>query len=70
MSDEELKKRLKEVESFSYTYIGSNLTLNMIAIRSTSNDPEKFNSAVKIFSETSDLPAILCSFNPEVIENV
>ena len=68
-SDEEFKKRLKEVEDFSFSYIGSNLTLDMIAIRSTSNDPKKFNSAVKTFFRNLNLPAILCSFNPEVIEN-
>ncbi len=69
MSDEEFKNRLKEIEDFSFTYIGSNLTLDMVAIRSTSNDPKKFNLAVKTFSENSTLPAILCSFNPEVVEN-
>ncbi len=69
MRDEEFKNRLKEIEDFSFTYIGSNLTLDMVAIRSTSNDPKKFNLAVKTFSENSTLPAILCSFNPEVVEN-
>lgn len=69
MSDEELKKRLKEVEDFSFTYIGSDLTLDMVAIRSTSNDPKRFNSAVKTFSEVSSLPAVLCAFNPDVVEN-
>ncbi|MEE9509981.1 MAG: acetyl-CoA decarbonylase/synthase complex subunit gamma, partial [Candidatus Bathyarchaeia archaeon] len=69
MEDDEFEKRVKGVEEFSYTYIGMNLSLDMVAIRSTSNDPKKFNSTVKKFVETSSLPAILCSFNPEVIEN-
>jgi len=69
MEDDEFKKRVKGVEDFSYTYIGMNLSLDMIAIRSTSNDPQRFSSAVKRFMETSSLPAILCSFNPDVIEN-
>lgn len=63
------KKRIKEVEDFSFNYIGMSLKLDMVAIRSTSNDPKKFNVAVKSFSEASALPAILCSFNPEVVEN-
>ena len=69
MDPEAFKKRLKEVEDFTFNYIGMNLKLDMVAIRSTSNDPKKFNEAVKVFSETSTLPAVLCSFNPEVIEN-
>jgi acetyl-CoA decarbonylase/synthase complex subunit gamma len=69
MEADEFEKRVKGVEEFSYTYIGMNLSLDMVAIRSTSNDPQKFNSTVKKFVETSSLPAILCSFNPEVIEN-
>jgi acetyl-CoA decarbonylase/synthase complex subunit gamma len=69
MEDDEFKKRVKGVEDFSYTYIGMKLSLDMVAIRSTSNDPQRFNSAVKRYMEASSLPAILCSFNPEVIEN-
>ena len=69
MDAEAFKKRLKEVEDFTFNYIGMNLKLDMVAIRSTSNNPKKFNATVKSFSETSTLPAVLCSFNPEVIEN-
>jgi len=68
MGDKDFLKRLKDVEDFSYNYIGSILTLDMIAIRSTSNDPKKFNKTIRKFSESSNLPAILCSFNPKVIE--
>jgi len=69
MGEEEFKKRLKDVEDFSFSYIGSNLTLDMVAIRSTSSDPQKFGAAVKMFADSSHLPTVLCSFNPEVIEN-
>jgi acetyl-CoA decarbonylase/synthase complex subunit gamma len=69
MSDEELLSRVKKTEGFSYEYIGQKLKLNMIAVRSTSNDPDKFKSAVKKVVENTSLPIILCSFNPTVIEN-
>ena len=49
MNDDEFKKRLKDIEDFSFSYIGYNLTLDMVAIRSTSNDPQKFQSMIKIF---------------------
>ena len=68
MGEEEFKKRLKEVEGFSFSYIGMNLTLDMVAIRSTSNDPNKFGAAVKRLAEASTLPAVLSSLNPEIIE--
>jgi acetyl-CoA decarbonylase/synthase complex subunit gamma len=68
MPDDELIGRIKKTEDFSYTYIGKQLKLNMIAIRSTSNDPEKFKAAVKKAAENTKLPFILCSFHPEVIE--
>jgi acetyl-CoA decarbonylase/synthase complex subunit gamma len=69
MSDEELLSRVKKTEGFSYEYIGQKLKLNMIAVRSTSNGPDKFKSAVKKVVENTSLPIILCSFNPTVIEN-
>jgi acetyl-CoA decarbonylase/synthase complex subunit gamma len=68
MSDDELIGRIKKTEDFSYTYIGKQLKLNMIAVRSTSNDPEKFKATVKKVVENTKLPFILCSFHPEVIE--
>jgi acetyl-CoA decarbonylase/synthase complex subunit gamma len=69
MSDEELLGRLKKTQEFTYEYIGTTLKLNMIAIRSTSDDPEKFKSAVKKAAENTNLPLILCSFNPTVLES-
>ena len=69
MPDEELLGRVKKTQEFIYEYIGTALKLNMIAIRSTSNDPEKFRSAVKKAAENTSLPLILCSFNPTVVES-
>jgi acetyl-CoA decarbonylase/synthase complex subunit gamma len=69
MSDNELLGRLKKTEGFRYEYIGQELKLNMIAVRSTADDPEKFKSAVKKVVENTSLPLILCSFNPTVLES-
>jgi len=68
LPDDELLKRIREVEDFSYTYLGEILKLNLIAVRSTSNDPAKFATAVKKVTENTTLPLILCSFNPDVLE--
>lgn len=69
MSSEEVIDRLKRTESFSFEYIGQTLKLDMVAVRSTSNDPDKFKSAVKLVAETTALPLILCSLNPTVLES-
>jgi acetyl-CoA decarbonylase/synthase complex subunit gamma len=68
MSDEEILDRIKRTEQFSFEYIGQTLKLDMIAVRSTSNDPEKFKAAVKKVTQNTSLPLILCSLNPKVLE--
>jgi acetyl-CoA decarbonylase/synthase complex subunit gamma len=69
MSEEEIFGRVKKIQEFTYTYIGSELKLQMVAIRSTSNDPEKFKAAVKKVTENTNLPLILCSFDPAILES-
>jgi len=69
MLEDELLKRVKDVENFTYPYIGQNLKLDAIAIRSTSNDQERFKQTVKKVIENTKLPVILCSFNPNIIES-
>jgi acetyl-CoA decarbonylase/synthase complex subunit gamma len=68
MPEEELLNRVKRTEQFSYEYIGYTLKLDMIAVRSTSGDPEKFKVAVKKVVENTNLPLILCTLNPTVAE--
>jgi acetyl-CoA decarbonylase/synthase complex subunit gamma len=68
MSEDEIVNRVKRTEQFSYEYIGYKLKLDMVAVRSTSGDPEKFRVAVKKVVETTGLPLILCSLNANVLE--
>ena len=68
MSEDEILNRIKRTEHFSFEYIGQTLKLDMIAIRSTSNDPDKFKTTVKVVAENTNLPLILCSMNPAVVE--
>lgn len=69
MSDEELLGRIKKTEQFNYEYIGTTLRLNMVAVRSTSNDPDKFKETVKKVVEKTTLPLVLCSFDSKVLES-
>jgi len=68
MPEDEIADRIKRTAQFSYEYIGYTLKLDMIAVRSTSGDPEKFKAAVKKVVETTGLPLILCSLNATVLE--
>jgi acetyl-CoA decarbonylase/synthase complex subunit gamma len=68
MSKSEVMKRIKFIEGFVYNYIGKELKLDALAVRSVSNDPKKFGELVKLVRSKTDLPLILCSLNPEVME--
>jgi acetyl-CoA decarbonylase/synthase complex subunit gamma len=68
MDESEILERIRKVENFSYNYIGRILKLDMIAIRSTSNDPAKFKSTVEKVAKATGLPLILCTFNPDVMK--
>ncbi len=64
----EVLERVKAVEGFTYNYIGRKLNLDMIAVRSTSDDPVKFKSTVEKVAGATRLPLILCSLDPDVME--
>lgn len=67
MSESELLSRVEKINSIAYNYIGKNLKLDMVAVRSTSNDPEKFRSAVEKVASATKLPLVLCTLNPDVM---
>jgi acetyl-CoA decarbonylase/synthase complex subunit gamma len=69
MSAEEFELRINVLNDFSYEYIGMQLTLDMLALRSTSGDPEKFSKAVKRAAELTEKPIILCTHDPEVMKS-
>jgi acetyl-CoA decarbonylase/synthase complex subunit gamma len=68
LPDDELINRIKQIEDFSYTYLGRKLGLDLIAVRSTSNDPTKFAKTVRTVAEKSALPFVLCSLDPKIME--
>jgi acetyl-CoA decarbonylase/synthase complex subunit gamma len=68
MSDDEVLERIKRTERFSFEYIGQILRLDMVAVRSVSNDADKFRSLVEKVTENTKLPLILCSLNAKVLE--
>jgi acetyl-CoA decarbonylase/synthase complex subunit gamma len=68
MPTDEVANRIRRTENFSFEYIGYTLKLDMIAVRSTSGDAEKFKATVKKVAEATNLPLILCASNSSVLE--
>ncbi|MBN2110898.1 MAG: acetyl-CoA decarbonylase/synthase complex subunit gamma [Methanosarcinaceae archaeon] len=68
MDEKELVERVNYIQDFKKFYVGSFLNVDMVAVRCTSNDPAKFAAAVKKVVETTDMPIILCSFEPAVLK--
>jgi len=68
MPEKEVVSRVQRTDNFSFEYIGNTLKLDMIAVRCTSEDADKFKAVVKKVSETTKLPLILCTLNPAIAE--
>lgn len=68
MSSEDIKKRAKEIEEFGVEKIGQILGLDGVALRCKSGDSASFGEAVLALTETTELPLILCSYDPEVLQ--
>ena len=68
MAEDELIKRVKQVEEFVFERIGMQLKLDMIALRCVSGNPEKFARTADLIAKNTSLPMILCSFDPNVME--
>jgi len=68
MSEKEIGRRLEEIEAFSFEVMGTELKLDAVAIRSKSGDAAKFGEAVLAAVEKTELPLVLCSYDPELLE--
>jgi acetyl-CoA decarbonylase/synthase complex subunit gamma len=68
MPEEKLLEKVQTVANFTYNYIGREVNLDMIAVRSTSNDPTTFKSVMEKVAGATTLPLVLCTFNPNVME--
>ena len=68
MDEAKLVERVKMISTWKKFYIGKWESVEMIAVRSVTDDPAKFAACVKKVMENSDFPLILCSFNPAVLK--
>lgn len=67
MSNEEIEKKVKEANNVNFEKVGQILKLNLIAVKSE-NGAEQFASAVETVQNKTELPLILISDKPEIIE--
>ncbi|NVM34438.1 MAG: acetyl-CoA decarbonylase/synthase complex subunit gamma [Candidatus Lokiarchaeota archaeon] len=65
--DTDLEDIIKYLSDLKIERMGDVLTLNGVALRNVSGDKEQFKLAAKRLTELSNLPVMLCSFNPEVL---
>lgn len=68
MSEEQIASRVDFVNNFKYEYIGRTFYLDLLCVRSVTNDPKSFAKAVRLTADKTDKPLILCSKSPKVIE--
>ncbi|MFH1753880.1 MAG: acetyl-CoA decarbonylase/synthase complex subunit gamma [Candidatus Omnitrophota bacterium] len=67
-SEGELKAKAAKIEGLRFERVGQNIEVDLIAVKNTSKDKEKFLKAVKIVSETSKLNLVLISESPEALK--
>jgi acetyl-CoA decarbonylase/synthase complex subunit gamma len=68
MDEKELLQRVTYVTEFNHERIGQELTLQAIAIKNISQDPDTFVACVKKVAENTDKALIFCSFLPESLK--
>jgi acetyl-CoA decarbonylase/synthase complex subunit gamma len=68
LSPEDRDTKVNEAATLEFERVGQILKMGMITVKSESNDPAKFAEAVKAVSEKTQIPLILMSDKPEVIE--
>ncbi len=65
---DDLNKRVEFVKTFQIVRLGATITLQGIAIRSVSGNPDTFAEAVKKVLSIANYPIILCTLDPKVME--
>jgi acetyl-CoA decarbonylase/synthase complex subunit gamma len=65
MSTEESLHRVEYVTNFAHERIGQQLTLQGIAVKNTSQNPDIFAECVKKVADATDKALVYCSFIPE-----
>jgi acetyl-CoA decarbonylase/synthase complex subunit gamma len=68
MDEAKLTERVNKIANWKKFYIGNWERVEMIAVRSVTDDPAKFAACVGKIQSLTNYPLILCSFNPKVLK--
>ncbi|RLG71753.1 MAG: acetyl-CoA decarbonylase/synthase complex subunit gamma [Methanobacteriota archaeon] len=66
LPEKEFLARLEEAEKTRFERVGQLLALNMVAVKNSSGDPQRFVDAVKLATKSS-LALVLMSFDPKAM---
>ena len=66
-SEEEIRKALEEIKKLDFERVGQKIKVNLVALSCKSNDASKFQAALKIILEGSNLPITLMSDEPSTM---
>ncbi|MFQ5910370.1 MAG: acetyl-CoA decarbonylase/synthase complex subunit gamma [Thermoplasmata archaeon] len=65
---EEIESKIQAAGELKFDRVGQEMKLDMIAVRSKSDDPSKFSSAISLVKGKTSAPLMLVSRNPAVME--
>ena len=68
LDEEALRASIEKIKRLQFERVGLNIAINLVAIRDTGGDKERFAKVAKRVDEEVGLPLILISEKPEVIE--
>ena len=68
MDEAKLTERVNKIANWKKFYIGNWERVEMIAVRSVTDDPAKFSACISKIQSLTNYPLILCSFNPKVLK--
>ncbi len=66
-SADEIRATVSAVDTYMVNYVGRELTLDGIAVESSSGDASAFEAAIRTVRETSERPIILISRDPDIV---
>lgn len=68
MDHDDLVERVETIDGYSEVRIGVELTLDGVAVRCRSGDPDTFADAVETVRNNTDLTILLCTLDPDCME--
>ncbi len=68
LSDEELKARCQAIKGLTFHRVGTDISVDLAAVKNDSGDPGKFAAAAKAVSEQTELPLVLISADAAALE--